>query len=328
MRRKILTAMVLAALTACGSQQVGTSDPRGIADGAALGPERVVAASAEIADIEARMRASYELWAGDLYAHQASAFLHAYGLNGQQAECLDDRGVPHDGWESAIQGASVTEYYVTNVLLAPPERYWSYEHLVNAQAGRLHVLRERSEAARYRRAHDECGGLPAMHSDDELSALVSPQVVGRLTEQWSASLAGATAQFGDESVVSDCFAESDLGGRFAGVAPGAGGEGWVALLEEELPPPELIPVGGEAPSSAWTQYLDDEKLVILALWACHSGNYTDILAGMPAVIADFEEHHASEIAEAVSGWEAIKEKALALGWSPDRPLGTPRGQYL
>jgi hypothetical protein len=84
------------------------------------------------------------------------------------------------------------------------------------------------------------------------------------------------------------------------------------------------PVGGEPASSAWTRSLAYEKLVILALWACHS----DILAGMPKVIADFEESHATEIAEAVSGWQSIEEKALALGWSSDRALGKSRGQYL
>ena len=84
------------------------------------------------------------------------------------------------------------------------------------------------------------------------------------------------------------------------------------------------PVGGEPASSAWTRSLAYERLVILALWACHS----DILAGMPKVIADLEESHATEIAEAVSGWQSIEEKALAPGWSPDRALGKSRGQYL
>jgi hypothetical protein len=78
---------------------------------------------------------------------------------------------------SLIGDASASEYYSTNVLLAPPERYWSYENLVNAQAGRLHVL-GKQEPARYRRAHNECGALPPVLSDDEFSALVSPRVVG------------------------------------------------------------------------------------------------------------------------------------------------------
>lgn len=273
------------------------------------------------------------MWAGDLDTHRAVQVVLAYYNNGGRSECVAERGLTWH-WEAAISGASVPSYFTGSVLVVPPARILTYEPQVNALAGRLEKFHGVSPPEAVDRALDACetayqGELLDAQSEERVGRFIHPRVVDDLSAAWTAAVRRAMNGVGDQRDVLACFADADLGPRFAGTKPDADGANLIAAVEKAVPRPERIPVDGEQTSAAWQRALDMEAVVVTALWRCHEDSYEEAMQRLLKESERFALDHAEQIQQAADKWAEVERVARTMGWTPERPLGNyevPKGK--
>ena len=324
-RQAAVGALVLIAAVGCGTQVVSTVPPKEFVE---LPAQPALATTSQDTNVILEdVDRWFSSWAGGRAEQQAAAVVWAYYQNGGVSECLESRGIAW-AWQKGIGVVTVPDFFGPTVM-APPVRYLSDEPLLNAEVGRLEVLRRQSAPAEVDDDINECRRLspgpgPLLDADgvgeEEMARRLRPAVIDDLTSDWYDALRAEASSVIDEKGFVNCFMESSPGGPLEGVRPGPAGENWSDVFEESVPAPVLIPVGDEQVSPEWQRTLNIERVIVDAVWQCTSGSYDDAASKLPGLVDRFEAEHAKAIDEAAASWDSVRRQAEQLGWSPHSPL--------
>lgn len=313
-----------------GCGDLGAVDGHGSASRAEAGPapELVVDLPPVDRDRLAAVRGAFERWSGGVWDRQAAAVISAYANNGAQADCIAEKGLRWD-WRRGIPPIRTESYYLQSPLLAPPERFVTFERQVNAEAAALEPAHHETPPEPLASALDECslttggpGKILGQMSEEEIQALTMPSAVEDLTIEWEAMLVEASAEFGNPATVMACIEKTKISdGPLGDIPAGRAGQRWLTAVEDSLPPADRSPrLGSTSTDQDWVEAQAAEAQLATALWECHDDSFSQALANLEAALPRFEKNQAVDLAEAEQGWARVRELADELGWAPDDPL--------
>lgn len=148
-------------------------------------------------------------------------------------------------------------------------------------------------------------------SDEAASRASTPAVVSQLRDKWWTMLQGWDVKYGDVAAYNSCFdrATTDLGVT-GEVAP----DSWKRVLAERAPRPEEVPpsTADGSYSAAWNEFLQFERELVEADWACRGTVYNEHQDEVARDIDAFAVDNADLIEKASRAWVSIEERAREL----------------
>lgn len=313
-----------------GCGDMSAVDASAAASRAEAGPAPDLVGDLPQADLNrvAAIRGAFERWSGGVWDRQAAAVVSAYGNNGAQADCIEEKGMSWD-WRTAISTIRTDSFYMQSPFLAPPERFVTFERQANAEAAGLEPARQETPQEPLASALDECslttggsGKILGQMSEEELRAITMPPAVESLSIEWEAMLVEVTAEFGDPAKIMACIENTEISdGPLGDVPAGKGGQSWLTAVEVSLPPVGETPALGEPSSDQdWVKAQAAEAQLATAFWECHEDSFSQALVNLEAALPRFEKNQAADLAEAEQGWSRVRKLAGELGWTPADPL--------
>lgn len=305
--RRPYVLRVTAAFTCCGVL-LGCGTQTATSEATEEQTLATVETSALSEEIRQDAESAFYQWYGSDADRAAAEIIVAYGLNGDEAKCMTEKGYEWD-WRLAIQNAIPEDPLGPAIWTNEPmSRIFSNPLRAAASFSRAEVVMNSSslseeQTAALRACEDEAHNL----SEDEIEAVRSPLDQQRLMAEWREGLREATASIGDYADYGRCMANADV--PLLGDQP-VTAENFQMRLRQHNPDAEDLP-GPEQPSGgdSWRRFLGLEAQWLNADWDCRGDNYERAMSLVPAFIESFQVEHRESIAALEQRWARTRAEA-------------------
>lgn len=268
---------------------------------------------AESAALQSHANEIFEVFNGTVSQRRASGLLQAWALNGDMDSCMAAAGYPEWNWSTGHRAAPRTNALDTSVWFAPPLNP-SYSNSLRDSV--VYLLEEEGLRSEKLTEHETsavvaCAKETPPTSDEAASRASTPEVVSQLRDKWWTMLQGWDGKYGDPAAYNSCF---DRAAKDLSVDAEVAANNWKRVLAELAPRPADIPpsaADGDF-SPAWIEFLQFERELVEADWACRGEIYNEHYEEIERDIDMFATDNADLIDAARRAWVSVEERSREL----------------